>query len=231
MWRRAMKNAPEHPAPIAAVVRRTVVVTMLFVAGVTVLARTVDATSWLTADGLRGAVGADEWYGPLCYISTIVGGMFLPIPKVVLLGLGGALFGPWYGFAYAWAGQVLGMSALFLVARSGLQALARRFVHEHVEAARRIDAQLEHRGVQVVAALRLFYFMGTPISIMLSTTRLRLRHFVVGTAIGVVPAVAVAVASGDAVASGTTAVGAAVIGLGIVLVVGVGTIVRRRFAL
>src|SRR5215472_10342312 len=112
-----MRNVPEQAAPIAALVRRTAIVNMLFVAGVTVLARTVDATSWLTADGLRGAVGADEWYGPLCYISTIVGGMFLPIPKVVLLGLGGALFGPWYGFAYAWAGQVLGMSALFLVAR------------------------------------------------------------------------------------------------------------------
>jgi uncharacterized membrane protein YdjX (TVP38/TMEM64 family) len=231
MWRRRMTHPPDHPAPIGALVQRTAVVAMLFVAGVTVLARTVDATSWLTADGLRGTVGADEWYGPLCYISTIVGGMFLPIPKMVLLGLGGVLFGPWYGFAYAWAGQVLGMSTLFVVARSGLQALARRIVHEHVDAARRIDMQLQHRGVQVVAALRLFYFMGTPISIMLSTTRLRLRHFVVGTAIGVVPAVAVAVASGNAVASGTTAVGAAVIGVGIVLVMGVGTIARRRFAL
>lgn len=224
-------NDADRPVPLAGVVRRTAVVTVLFVAGVTLLARTVDATSWLTADGLRDAVGADEWYGPLCYVSTIVGGMFLPIPKVVLLGLGGALFGPWYGFAYAWAGQVLGMSALFVVARSGLRALARRIVHEHVEAARRIDAQLEHRGVEVVAALRLFYFMGTPISIMLSTTRLRLRQFMLGTAIGVVPAIAVAVASGDAVATGTTALSAAVIGTGIVLVVGLGTIVRRRFAL
>jgi uncharacterized membrane protein YdjX (TVP38/TMEM64 family) len=221
----------ERPTSLATVVARTAVVAVLFVAGVMLLARTVDATSWLTADGLRDAVGAEEWYGPLCYVSTIVGGMFLPIPKVVLLGLGGVLFGPWYGFAYAWAGQVLGMTALFLVARSGLRALARRLVHEHVDAAQRIDAQLERRGIEVVAALRLFYFMGTPISIMLSTTRLRLAHFMLGTAIGVVPAIAVAVASGDAVASGTTALGAAVIGTGIVLVVGVGTVVRRRFAL
>ncbi len=221
----------DSPTSFAAVVARTAVVAVLLVAGVTLLARTVDATSWLTADGLRDAVGADEWYGPLCYVSTIVGGMFLPIPKVVLLGLGGVLFGPWYGFAYAWTGQVLGMTALFLVARSGLRALARRLVHEHVDAAQRIDAQLERRGIEVVAALRLFYFMGTPISIMLSTTRLRLADFMLGTAIGVVPAIAVAVASGDAVASGTTAFGAAVIGTGIVLVVGVGTVVRRRFAL
>jgi uncharacterized membrane protein YdjX (TVP38/TMEM64 family) len=195
------------------------------------LARSVDATKWLTAEGLRAAVGAGEWYGPLCYVSTIVGGMFLPIPKIVLIGLGGALFGPWYGFTYAWLGQILGTSVLFIVTRSGFRALARRLVHEHVEAARRIDAHLEQRGVSLVAALRLFYFMGTPLSVMLATTRLRLRHFVVGTAIGVIPAVALAVASGDAVASGATGLTAAVIGLGLVLVVGLGSIVRRRFGL
>lgn len=204
---------------------------LVLAASGSVLARFVDATTLLTADGLRDAVGADEWYGPLAYVATIVGGMFLPIPKVVLLGLAGILFGPWWGFAWAWIGQVLGMTVLFVVARTGFRELARRIVHQHVEAARRIDARLAESGLWTVAALRLFYFMGTPISLMLSTTRLRLADFVVGTAIGVVPAVALAVASGDAVASGATAMTAAVIGAAIVLVVGLGTIVRRRFAL
>jgi uncharacterized membrane protein YdjX (TVP38/TMEM64 family) len=213
-----------------AIVRTGLAIAVLLFAG-SVLARTVDATAWLTADGLRDAVGADEWYGPIAYVATVVGGMFLPIPKVVLLGLGGVLFGTWYGFAYAWIGQVLGMTALFVVARFGLRAFAQRFVHAHLEAARRIDAHLAESGIWTVAALRLFYFMGTPLSIMLSTTRLRLAQFVVGTAIGVIPAVALAVASGDTVASGGTAVTAAVIGAALVLVVGLGTYVRRRFAL
>ena len=210
---------------------RPILVGVGSVAAGMLLARNVNATRWLTAEGLRAAVGADEWYGPFYYVSAIVGGMFLPIPKVVLLGLGGALFGPWYGFTYAWLGQVLGMTVLFVVARSGFQALARRLVHEHIDAAGRIDAQLEDRGVALVAALRLFYFMGTPLSIMLSTTRVRLRQFVAGTAIGVIPAVALAVASGDAVASGATGLTAALIGVGLVLVVGLGTVVRRRFGL
>src|SRR6185503_18491252 len=132
---------------------------------------------------------------------------------------------------YAWLGQILGMTVLFVVTRSGFRDLARRLVHRHVAVARRLDAHLEHRGILVVAALRLFYFMGTPLSIMLSTTRLRLRQFVVGTAIGVIPAVALAVASGDAVASGATGPTAAVIGIALVLVVGLGTLVRRRFGL
>lgn len=231
----AVPMTPEMPSATrrlpTSVVWRAIVAGVALIAAGVVLARTVDATRWLTADGLRAAVGVGEWYGPLSYVSTIVASMFLPIPKLVLLGLAGVLFGPWYGFAYAWLGQILGMTVLFVVARSGFRALARRLVHQHVEAARRIDAHLEDRGVSVVAALRLFYFMGTPLSIMLSTTRLRLRHFVAGTAIGVVPAVALAVASADAVASGATAVTAAVIGVSLVLVVGLGTVVRRRFGI
>jgi uncharacterized membrane protein YdjX (TVP38/TMEM64 family) len=146
----------------------------------------------------------------------------------VLLGLGGVLFGPVYGFAWAWIGQVLAMTVMFLVARTSLRPLARRLVHEHSGFVRRIELRLDDHGVQVVAALRLFYFMGTPLTIMLSTTRLRLRDFVVGTAIGVVPAVALMVLSADAVASGPTAVEAALIGVAIVLVFGLGTLVRRR---
>jgi uncharacterized membrane protein YdjX (TVP38/TMEM64 family) len=146
----------------------------------------------------------------------------------VLLGLGGVLFGPVYGFLWAWLGQVLGMSTLFVVARVGLRDVARRLVHEHSGAIRRLELRLERQGIQVVAAIRLFYFMGTPISIMLSTTKLRLRDFVIGTAIGVIPAIALAVLSADAIASGATAIEAALIGVGIVLVFGLGTIVRRR---
>jgi len=210
---------------------RAALVVVVVVAAVTLLARSVDVRSWLTADGLRRAVGADEWYGPLGYVAALVGGMFLPIPKAVLLALGGVLFGPWYGFVYAWTGQVVGMTVLFVVARTGLRRLARRLVHEHSGVVRRLELRLEHHGVQVVAALRLFYFMGTPISIMLSTTRLRLRDFVAGTGLGVVPAVALAVLSADAVASGATPFEAALIGLAIVLVFGLGTLVRRRIGL
>jgi uncharacterized membrane protein YdjX (TVP38/TMEM64 family) len=198
------------------------------IAALVIVANVVDATAWLTADGLRTAVGADQWYGPIGYVATIVAAMFLPIPKAVILGLGGVLFGPAYGFLWAWIGQVAGMTSLFVVSRLGLRRLARRLVHEHSGAIRRLELRLEHQGIQVVAAIRLFYFMGTPISMMLSTTRLRLIDFIVGTAVGVVPAVALFVLSADAMASGTTALEAALIGLGVLLVFGLGTIVRRR---
>ena len=226
-----MTARPDEVAPadpVAPLVGRTLLAVVALVVVMLVVEGEVDPTAWLTADGLRAAIGADEWYGPVGYVSIIVAGMFLPIPKAVLLGLGGVLFGPVYGFAYAWTGQVLAMTVMFVVARTSLQRLARRLVHEHSGFVRRLELRLEHHGIEVVAALRLFYFMGTPLTIMLSTTRLRLRDFVVGTGIGVVPAVALMVLSADAVASGPTAVEAALIGIAIVLVFGLGTLVRRR---
>ena len=213
---------------VAPLVRRTVLVVAALAVGGMLAAGEVAPGAWLSAEGLRAAVGADEWYGPVGYVAVIVAGMFLPIPKAVLLGLGGVLFGPVFGFAYAWIGQVLAMTVMFLVARTSLRPLARRLVHEHSGFVRRLEVRLEDHGIQVVAALRLFYFMGTPLTIMLSTTRLRLRDFVVGTAVGVVPAVALMVLSADAVASGPTAIEAALIGVAILLVFGLGTIVRRR---
>jgi uncharacterized membrane protein YdjX (TVP38/TMEM64 family) len=229
-------SPPETPPPdgrdrLARLLGRATAVGLVVAAGVVVLGRAMDATTWLTADGLRAAVGADAWYGPVGYVAAIVASMFSPLPKVVLLGLGGVLFGPWAGFLYAWMGQILGMTALFVLARSGLRDVARRLVHENVDVARRLDRRLADGGMRTVAMLRLLYFMGTPISVALATTRLRLRDFVLGTAIGVVPAVVLAVASGDAVASGAPALGAAAIGLGVVLVVGAGTLVRRRIGL
>jgi uncharacterized membrane protein YdjX (TVP38/TMEM64 family) len=123
------------------------------------------------------------------------------------------------------------MTVLFLVARTGLRTITRRIVHEHVHLAQRLDRHVEVAGLRTVAMLRLLYFMGTPISIALSTTRLRLRDFIAGTGIGVVPVVALAVASGDALTSGATALGAAGIGLGVVVVVAGGMMVRRRLGM
>ena len=217
--------------PITPLVARTLLVVAALALVGMLAASEVDPSAWLTAEGLRAAVGADEWYGPVGYVAVIVGGMFLPIPKAVRLGLGGVLFGPVFGFGYAWIGQVVAMTVMFVVARTSLRRLARRLVHEHSGFVRRVEHRLEHHGIQVVAALRLFYFMGTPLTIMLSTTRLRLRDFVLGTAIGVVPAVALMVLSADAVASGPTAVEAALIGIAIVLVFGLGTLVRRRLGI
>lgn len=222
---------PARAARLLPPVVQALLVGVLLSGAVVALTSRVDPAAWLTADGLRAALGVGTWYAPLGYVATLVAGIFLPVPKIVLLGLAGVLFGPWQGFVWAWTGQTLGMTAMFLVARSGLRGLARQLLHDRFAHVRRLDAQIATHGMRVVALLRLFYFMGTPLTVMLSTTRVRLGQYVAGTALGVIPAVALAVVSGDAVATGVTAVEAAVIGVAILLVIGVGTVVRRRFGI
>jgi uncharacterized membrane protein YdjX (TVP38/TMEM64 family) len=226
----ASDRAAEREA-IAPIVGRTIVAVVVVGLALSAFSGRVDPTKWLTADGLRAAVHAEEWYGPLVYIGVIVAAMFSPIPKAVVLALGGVLFGPVYGFLWAWTGQVVAMTVMFLVARTSLRKLARRLVLEHSGFVRRLETPLERHGIQAVAALRLFYFMGTPLTIMLSTTKLRLLDFVAGTALGVIPAVVLMVLSADALASGPTAIEAALIGAAVVLVFGLGTLVRRRVGL
>jgi hypothetical protein len=78
---------------LAPVVRAAAVM-VLVASGAALLARSVDPAAWLTADGLRAAVGADRWYGPVGYVSTVVGAMFVPVPKVVLLASAARFLGP-----------------------------------------------------------------------------------------------------------------------------------------
>lgn len=230
-WSTGTGAEPGHATRLLPPVAQALLVAVVLSGAVVALTSRVDPAAWLTPEGLRAALGVGTWYAPLGYVATLVAGIFLPVPKLVLLGLGGALFGPWQGFVYAWAGQTLGMTAMFLVARSGLRGLARQLLHDRFPHVRRLDAGIAAHGMRVVALLRLFYFMGTPLTVMLSTTQVRLGQYVGGTALGVIPAVALAVVSGDAVVSGVTGVEAAVIGVAILLVIGVGTIVRRRFGL
>jgi uncharacterized membrane protein YdjX (TVP38/TMEM64 family) len=219
-----MSRQDEASLPL---VWRSVAIGLVALGAVALAGHSIDAHTWLTADGLRNVVGA-EWYAPLAYVAVVCGAMFLPLPKFVLLALAGVLFGPWWGFVYAWIAQVLGMTALFVVARTSLRPIARRLVREHIATIRQIEGHLDARGILIVAVIRLFYFMGTPISIMLSATRLRVIHFMLGTALGVIPAIALSVFSADAATSGATPITAAIIGVSIVLVLGLGTLIRRR---
>jgi len=220
-----MKTQEVDPTP--ALLWRSLAVGVVTLGAIVLLGHALDAHTWLTVEGLRSAVGS-EWYAPILYVAVIVAAMFTPVPKFVVLASAGIVFGPWYDFLYAWIGQVVAMTVLFVVARTNLRPLARRLIDEHVAAVQQIEHRLDRHGVAIVAACRLFYFMGTPISIMLSATRLRVADFVLGTAVGVIPTIALAVFSADAATSGTTPFSAAVIGISIVLVLGVGTAIRRR---
>ncbi|MFD0330853.1 TVP38/TMEM64 family protein [Streptacidiphilus monticola] len=123
------------------------------------------------------------------------------LPKPLMAAVGGALFGFLPGLLLSVAGTVAGSALAFAVARSlgreGLRPLLERNRWgRHWE---RMDAQLTHRPFRTVLVLRAVPFVPfQAITFGAALSGIRQRHFLAGTALGVVPALAVGTAAGAA---------------------------------
>ena len=108
--------------------------------------------------------------------------------------LGGAVFGSLLGGALAVTGATTGATALFLAARSTLgTVLARR----HGALLARVRPRLERDGFFAVLALRLLPFVPFwLVNLACGLAGLRLAPFLLGTALGIVPAATVLASAG-----------------------------------
>jgi uncharacterized membrane protein YdjX (TVP38/TMEM64 family) len=152
-----------------------------------------------------GEVGVAAWrariesagtLAPLAFMGFFVAGFFVPLPQVVLVALGGAMFGAALGFAYSWTASVVGTWLVFTVVRHLLASLGDR---GRIRLPPTVDARLAAHGFTTVVALRLVLLLAPPLSWALAVTRVRTRDFVLGTAVGIVPVVGLVSYFGDAV--------------------------------
>ncbi len=161
----------------------------------------LDLWSFLTVDSMRALVEAWGPLGPLVFIATFVAGFFIPGPEILLVAVGGVLFGPVQGFAYAWVAAVLGTAATFLLVRYTAQAWAQRALRQRFPRLRALDDRLEQHGVVTVVVLRLLLFLAPPLNWALGASRVRVRDYVLGTAIGILPGTGLTVLVADRVTS------------------------------
>lgn len=122
---------------------------------------------------------------PLIFLAMQVVASLLFIPRALLAGAAGLLFGAWWGLFWAALGALLGAIAGFLVARyinSGWLDL---------ESLPRVGPALlkaERGGWRAVAALRLIPVIPHSLSnYALGLTRIALRPYVVGSLLGQLP--------------------------------------------
>jgi uncharacterized membrane protein YdjX (TVP38/TMEM64 family) len=144
----------------------------------------------------RARIESAGTLAPLVFMGFFVGGFFVPIPQVVLVALGGAMFGVALGFVYSWTASVVGTWLVFAVVRRLLASFGDR---GRVRLPATMDARLVAHGFTTVVALRLVLLLSPPLSWALALTRVRTRDFVLGTAVGIVPVVGVVSYFGDAV--------------------------------
>lgn len=210
--------------PILAVTFAVAVVTVILKLGV---------FDDFSVDGMRTRIEAWGTLGPLVFMAIIVAGFFVPGPEMVLMALGGAVFGALEGFVYGWIAAVVGTAIPFLLVRQAVGRYVERADGVRFKRLRAIDDRLAQRGFATVLGLRLLLCMAPPLNWALGATRVKLRDYVLGTAVGVTPGIGISAYLGDALTTAEswgammtpqTMVLVGLIGVGIVA----GTVAGRR---
>ncbi|MDQ7086410.1 MAG: VTT domain-containing protein [Acidobacteriota bacterium] len=110
-------------------------------------------------------------------------GVCLFVPGTLLTGLGGAIFGPWWGFVYAWCGAMAGAAGAFWIGRTLGRDFAAGVIGDRLG---KYDEAIERNGLATVLYLRLVYFPFTPMNFGMGLTRVRFRDYLLGTGLGIV---------------------------------------------
>jgi phospholipase D1/2 len=122
---------------------------------------------------------------PLVVGAGIALGSLLMIPLTLLILQAAFIFGPVTGFLTAFTAAMVSAVVAFLIGRAvgrdGLQRLA-------MPRLTRLCSGLARRGVCTVAAIRFLPVAPfTVVNMVLGAARIKLRHFTIGTAIGLAP--------------------------------------------
>jgi uncharacterized membrane protein YdjX (TVP38/TMEM64 family) len=187
---------------------------------------------WIALESLVGvAHGLDDSpFAPLVVLGAyVVAGLFV-VPVTVLIVATGIVFGPLVGGFYALAGALLSAAVTYWIGarigRNSVRHLAGRRLN-------RITRRLAKKGVVAIAIIRLLPI--APFSIVnavVGASHIRMRDFLLGTALGMAPGIAMTVVFVDRVAKAVTDPGlgtfAIVAALAAVLVA-IAVYVNRRF--
>jgi uncharacterized membrane protein YdjX (TVP38/TMEM64 family) len=130
-----------------------------------------------------------EAHGPvsarLIYIAVYIAGTVMLLPGTVLSFAGAVLFGAYQGTLYTWIGATVGATLAYLLAR----ALGRDFV-ERLFGGRfaAFDKSIREHGFIGLLIIRLLpFFPFNAVNFGCGLTGIRLRDYVLATAIGIVP--------------------------------------------
>lgn len=174
---------------------------------------------------IRAFVADTGWIGPGAYVAAYALLTVALVPGTVLTLSGGLLFGIGGGSVLTVVGATLGATAAFLIARRAGRAAVDRLAGGRVA---RVDDWIAARGLVAVLTLRLVPLVPfNAANYAAGVTAVRVRHYVAGTAIGIVPGVVVYTVLGARAQDPTGPAFLVALGALALLAVG-GTIAARR---
>ena len=152
----------------------------------------------ITVESLRGWARGAGWWGPFAFIALFALGEVLHVPSVIFVVVAGIVWPLWIALPTAYLGAMAASAAVFLFARYVVGEGVRRLVHDKLPPElRRYDDALEDKGIRTVAVIRFFTFMAPLMHWVLATSNVRFGTMMLGTALGLLPAITALVLLGE----------------------------------
>ncbi len=124
------------------------------------------------------------WVGPAVWMGIVFLLVAAGMPRLLFCPIGGLAFGFWRGLLWTQAATLAGYYALFLFVRWG----GRDFVLRHWPRVGRLRGRFHgHSAALLVFAVRQLPISGLIINFLLGLSPIRHRHFLLGTAFGILP--------------------------------------------
>jgi uncharacterized membrane protein YdjX (TVP38/TMEM64 family) len=125
------------------------------------------------------------WVGPAAWMGIVFVLVASGMPRLLFCPIGGLAFGFWYGLLWTQVATLAGYYVLFLFVRWG----GRDFVLRHWPRVGRLKEHFHgHSAAFLVFAVRQLPISGLIINFLLALSPIRHRHFLLGTAFGILPA-------------------------------------------
>ena len=172
---------------------------------------------------MRSRVDEAGIWGPALFLALYAGLALIPCPKALLTAAGGALFGMFAGAALSLTGALVGAIISFGVGRLLGREAVDRLIRGRLA---RVDTLLADHGLSAVLVVRLVPLVPfIAINYAAGLSGVRFRHYVLGSALGMVPGSLAYAALG---AYGTNPWGLAAAGSALVVLVVSGSWWARR---
>ncbi len=133
-------------------------------------------------------LGFGAW-GPLVFIALYASrAVIMVIPVGIMSFAGGLAYGQWWGTLYILIGATLGSTLSFLVARYFGRNFIEQFEWLHKGKIKSFDRGSEKHGFKLILFMRLVpLFQYDAVNYGAGLSKMKLRHFVLGSFIGMAP--------------------------------------------
>ncbi|MDY0040471.1 MAG: TVP38/TMEM64 family protein [Desulforhabdus sp.] len=161
------------------------VILVVFLVSAVLIVRLTSLSEYLVAEKLGAFIKNSGFWAPLLLIIIYAAGVSLFVPATVFTTAAAVIFGPYWGFLYAWVGALLGASSAFFIGRYLGRDFAASLIGERLK---KYDDMIALNGFTTVLYLRLVYMPFTPMNFGMGLTRVRFWEYFWGTAFGIIVA-------------------------------------------